>query len=321
MANSPTNEVASDFSASHNHPIDTNSEPDTQSTSTKTCSASTGILQALSEATVIESLKQALNGYKARADYSLGGSIPIVPHFQSSKQEASFESSDISCPPVTLRFDIKPPTKATPPGVTSSMRVIFPPPKGLNDINLRALVYTCEPSTFGLGGKHVSNEINCKAKERNRENFSVDFHPADYGIISAIAQTLLPSVAKAMIFSKQRDGIKGEKKSDTGLTKKLDSSQKLLEEAAQRMERVKKDALSEHWGVVAQLQKLNVGVHLLENEACLLIKVRYTLVHQGSSISMSTHLAALLISEAWLFAYLAIIKVCEPCCLFPLYDH
>lgn len=57
-----------------------------------------------------------------------------------------------------------------------------------------ALLQTCVPASFGMGGKDVLDETYRKAGKLDRSQFSVDFHPHDYGILDVIAQTLLPDV-------------------------------------------------------------------------------------------------------------------------------
>ncbi|KAF7943702.1 uncharacterized protein EAE97_005772 [Botrytis byssoidea] len=61
---------------------------------------------------------------------------------------------------------------------------------------MEALLQTCVPASFGLGGKNVLDETYCKAGKLDRSQFSIDFHPHDYGILDVIAQTLLQDVSQ-----------------------------------------------------------------------------------------------------------------------------
>jgi acyl-CoA synthetase (AMP-forming)/AMP-acid ligase II len=110
---------------------------------------------------------------------------------------------------LALRFD-------TPASVG---KVIFPISTSSDSSELEHLLRACTPATFGSGGKDILDETYRKAGKLDRANFSVDFHPHDYGILDAIAQTLLPSMYR------------------------LDRN----------------EGREEHWGVKAELYKLNVG--------------------------------------------------------------
>ena len=259
MASSQVNEAVSD-ATTFDSDISVDSDFETQSPPTKIAGASIKSLHKLSEASIMKSLKEALHGYQARASYSLGGSIPIVSFPESSQDDSSTKSPQMSLPPVALRFDIKPeagePEQASEHS-PSIAKVIFPPLGSLDDSGLLALVKACTPATFGLGGKDVLDETYRKAGKLDREDFCVDFHPADYGIVSAIAQTLLPSVAKAMANREEKNDAQTDKKGDDQGGRKT-RRMETPAEAEKTKEKGKKDALSEHWGVLAQLYKLNV---------------------------------------------------------------
>ncbi|KAH8595823.1 hypothetical protein B0O99DRAFT_671823 [Bisporella sp. PMI_857] len=80
----------------------------------------------------------------------------------------------------------------------------------------------CSPATFGFEGGDMLDEGYRKASKLDRKDFCVSFHPYDFGIIDAITQTLLPGIADALKET-GHDGVK-----------------------------------SEHWGVAAELYKLNI---------------------------------------------------------------
>jgi hypothetical protein len=114
-----------------------------------------------------------------------------------------------------LRFD-------TAQGGTAKVKLPFPKSiegdKG--EHRLEELLRACAPATFGCEGSDILDELYRKAGKLDRSQFSVDFHPHDYGIVDAIAQTRLPSLENLRI---------------AGLNPN-----------------------TEHWGVVAELYKLNV---------------------------------------------------------------
>ena len=86
---------------------------------------------------------------------------------------------------------------------------------------LKELLEACTPATFGSGGKDVLDESYRKAGKLDRSGFSTDFHPHDYGIVDAIKQTLLPGINRPRLEGGNVD--------------------------------------EEHWGVCAELYKLNVS--------------------------------------------------------------
>lgn len=69
--------------------------------------------------------------------------------------------------------------------------------------NLEGLVKACTPATFGYEGRDILDEEYRKAGKLDREKFCVDFHPYDYRIVDAIAQTLLPGIGKMIRQSEQ----------------------------------------------------------------------------------------------------------------------
>ena len=175
----------------------------------------------LAERRVLDDLRAAVRGYQATANYCVGGSIPIT-----ASKERSYSSSKkpITAPPVVVRFD-------TPNGRGKTGKVEFPVHgiQGREDREgavqgegeLEELMQACAPATFGWLGKDVLDESYRKAGKLDRSQFAVDFHPHDFGIVDAVAQTLLPSFGRMK--------LEGENVSQ------------------------------EHWGVVAELYKLNVG--------------------------------------------------------------
>ena len=84
------------------------------------------------------------------------------------------------------------------------------------------LLEDCSPATFGKKGEEVLDESYRKAAKLDSDQFSTNFYPHDVGIISAIAETLLP-----------------------GITTPFTDTESIWEE---------------HLGVIAELYKLNVCI-------------------------------------------------------------
>lgn len=97
------------------------------------------------------------------------------------------------------------------------------------------LLKACAPATFGKKGEEVLDESYRKAVKLDSNQFSTSFNPYEVGIIDAIAQSLLPGIARPF--------------SDGNL-------------------------YEEHLGVIAELYKLNVRLRpdllspLLAAQAC-----------------------------------------------------
>ena len=72
---------------------------------------------------------------------------------------------------------------------------------------LEQLLQSCAPATFGRENKDVLDESYRKAGKLDRSQFSVDFHPHDFGIIDTINQILLPQVSPG--FMKGREQHRG----------------------------------------------------------------------------------------------------------------
>jgi hypothetical protein len=101
-----------------------------------------------------------------------------------------------------------------------SGKVTFPVPDDKQEV-LELLVKDCQPATFGFEGKNMLDESIRKSGKLEANEFSTSFNPYDYGIVDAIAQALLPGIARL--------NLEGENTSE------------------------------EHWGVVVELYKLNVS--------------------------------------------------------------
>jgi hypothetical protein len=146
-------------------------------------------------------LVSALDTFKG--SYCGGGEIPITTNPIIKSHSATSANGPLWAPPVTLRWDI---LNGSPRALTIkfSLPLSSIPPVPRFDARTEAsasrtnfqpfddLIKACAAATFGLDGKDVLDEQYRKAGKLDREQFSIDFHPADYGIVDTIAQTLLP---------------------------------------------------------------------------------------------------------------------------------
>lgn len=168
-------------------------------------------LHEMVEGNLLQQLTEAVTGYQATANFSCGGSIPIDVQGTTRYGDFTSEKTRVSSPPVTIRWD-------APSGDVSGKVTL--PITNAEDKSLVQLAKDCQPATFGFGGENVLDERIRKAGKLEASEFSTSFNPYDYGIVDAVAQALLPGIA--------RPDFQGENKSP------------------------------EHWGVVAELYKLNV---------------------------------------------------------------
>lgn len=147
---------------------------------------------------------------------------------------------------------------------------------------MQELLGACSPATFGSNGKDILDEEYRKAIKLDWSNFAVDFYPHDYGIVDAIAQTLLPRI------NPLRAGAFGTNGNDN----------------------------SEHWGVRCELYKLNVSYDF-GNVEHTLMKNRCMRGQVENSRNMLIHLEELPNLAVWLFVCHACIKVFSRCCDAP----
>jgi hypothetical protein len=158
------------------------------------------------EQQVLERLRQAVKGYQSTASYCCGGSIPISTSTSSERPSPTSSKGEnpINAPPVSFRWDI------SGHGIA---RTIHFPFKETETSTLRKstlfdeLLQSCAPATFGRNDKDILDESYRKAGKLDRNQFSVDFHPHDYGIVDAISQILLPEISNE--FLKDREEHRG----------------------------------------------------------------------------------------------------------------
>lgn len=151
-------------------------------------------LLQLAEQRALAQLKQAVEGYQSTANYCCGGRIAISSPIDSHETDLGDARSleyPTNAPPIAIRWD-------APKEELLSNKITFPFVSG--DSNSTAtsifdsLLQACAPATFGHNGKDVLDEGYRKAGKLDRTQFSVDFHPHDFGVLDAISQLLLPEV-------------------------------------------------------------------------------------------------------------------------------
>ncbi|KAL8830788.1 MAG: hypothetical protein Q9170_005571 [Blastenia crenularia] len=133
---------------------------------------------------LLRKLSTAVNGHAVIATFACGGSVPVVDEnlLEPGKLAAS--------PPAKLRWDTDLQAKAS---------ITLPPPQpeeAAFSAGIRALLQTCDPATFGVGGQDVLDEQYRKASKLDKSQFSTNFHPHDCGILDSVQQILLPSTIK-----------------------------------------------------------------------------------------------------------------------------
>jgi hypothetical protein len=139
-------------------------------------------------------LKQAVEGYQSTANYCCGGRIAISSPIDSHETDLGDGRSSeypTNASLTAVRWD-------SPKEKPLSNKITFPfVPEDSNSTATSifdSLLQACAPATFGYNGKDVLGEGYRKAGKLDRAQFSVDFHPHDFGVLDAISQLHLPEV-------------------------------------------------------------------------------------------------------------------------------
>lgn len=157
-----------------------------------------------------------------QAAFCCGGTIRIANSGSNCLYEhVSANAKPLASPPVDIRWDM-------PSGKTMG-KMTLPDVQGAEDTPaISELLKGCSPATFGHKGQEVLDKSYRQAAKLDNHKFCTSFTPHDFGIIDAVAQTLLPEIAKPPSTAQ--------------------------------------DEFKEHWGVVAELYKLNVSRCCLQIE-------------------------------------------------------
>jgi len=149
-----------------------------------------------------------------QAAFCCGGTIQTDAARGCIYEHVTVDTKPLVSPPVVIRWDLpsgKAIRKMTLPAVQEATCTPA----------ISELLKDCSPATFGHMGREVLDQSYRQAVKLDSHQFCTSFSPHDFGIIDAIAQTLLPEVTQVS--------------SDT------------------------RTEFQEHWGVVAELYKLNVS--------------------------------------------------------------
>ena len=149
-----------------------------------------------------------------QAAFCCGGTIQIDAARGCIYKHITVDTEPLVSPPVVIRWDL-------PSGKAIRKMTLPAIQKAKSTPAISELLKSCSPATFGRKGKDVLDQSYRQAVKLDSGQFCTSFSPHDFGIMDAIAQTLLPEVAQV-------------------------ASGKSTE-------------FQEHWGVVAELYKLNVS--------------------------------------------------------------
>lgn len=147
----------------------------------------------MSEQQLLGAFSSALGDADKESTFACGGHIPIILNpptsLEDSRKDIESQVYDqvITTKPVTIRYGTN--------GQGQTLRV---PTNTTNDPAFLNLISTCEPATFGRGGKDVYDEQYRKATKLDTEDFLTDFCPYETGIIDIVQQLLMPSVKRKM---------------------------------------------------------------------------------------------------------------------------
>jgi hypothetical protein len=149
-----------------------------------------------------------------QAAFCCGGTIQIDAAHGCTYKHITVDTEPLVSPPVVIRWDL--------PSGNTTRKMTLPAVQGATHTPaISELLKDCSPATFGHMGREVLDQSYRQAVKLDSHQFCTSFSPHDFGIIDAIAQTLLPEITQV-------------------------SSDMRTE-------------FQEHWGVVAELYKLNVS--------------------------------------------------------------
>ncbi|EEP81894.1 predicted protein [Uncinocarpus reesii 1704] len=128
------------------------------------------------DSSLFDGLKDIIQENQSKAVFTCGGSIAIA---RSQNKRNPLRQS----PPITFYWSSEDATLH---------RTLMP--EGHSSNSFQQLVKDCSPATFGLGQKDVLDTSYRHAGKLDADRFCSTFHPADFGILDSIEQTLLPNI-------------------------------------------------------------------------------------------------------------------------------
>ncbi|KAL4762839.1 2OG-Fe(II) oxygenase [Aspergillus foveolatus] len=130
-------------------------------------------------------LRGIIEGERATALFSCGGSIPVI--FNGIKVT---DKDCSSSPPVSIFWSKSDDAIAHKLVLPLDVSVLETHPD-----TLQRLVADCDAASFGRGEEDVIDPEYRRAGKINTDQFATSFHPANFGILENIAQVLLPSIS------------------------------------------------------------------------------------------------------------------------------
>ena len=124
-----------------------------------------------------------------QAAFCCDGTIQIDAAHGCIYEHITVDTKPLVSPPVVIRWDLpsgKAIRKMTLPAVQKAG-----PTSAISE-----LLKDCSPATFGHKGQEVLDPSYRRAVKLDSHQFCTNFSPHDFGIIDAIAQTLLPEIAQ-----------------------------------------------------------------------------------------------------------------------------
>jgi hypothetical protein len=137
----------------------------------------------------LKELRLSVTGAKADTSFCCGGSVAIKPFAANAVMVDSKPAS----PPVILHWD--------QPDRGSS-RMVFGDEKTSSaefQAHIRNMCSSCQAATFGRQGQDDYDATYREALKLEPSQFTINFHPHDYGIPDDLAQILLPPYPGAVI--------------------------------------------------------------------------------------------------------------------------
>ena len=154
----------------------------------------------MSEQQLLGAFSSALGDADKESTFACGGHIPVILNHPTSLEDSSNDIESqvydqvITTKPVTIRYGIN--------GQGQTLRL---PTDTTNNPAFLNLISTCEPATFGRGGRDVYDEQYREATKLDTEDFLTDFCPYEMGILDIIQQLLMPSVKRKMTESTPKE--------------------------------------------------------------------------------------------------------------------
>lgn len=143
------------------------------------------------EQQLLGAFSSALGDADNQSAFACGGYVPIIlkpskpPEHSESDIESQVYDQVITTRPVTIRY-----------GTSGEGQTLRLPTDTTKDPAFLSLISTCEPATFGRGGKDVYDEQYRNATKLDTDDFLTDFCPYETGVIDIVQQLLMPSVKR-----------------------------------------------------------------------------------------------------------------------------